>query len=437
MIDKKRASSAKDFEVSRGYAYYVFFLLFLLYLFNYVDRMVISAILPFLKVDWGLTDTQCGWFASVVTLMMAVFVFPISILVDRWSRRKAIAIMGILWGVASAVCALTRSFTQLVFARSFVGIGEAAYTSGGHAMIAAYFPEEKRATMNGLFTAAIPFGTAIGVILGGVIGESLGWRYAFGIMAIPGIIVAILFFWVKDYKTVAITRKAQTDEGMLHVKMKFFDIVKEFAHTPSVLFTYLGYIGNTFVTTALMTWLPTYYHRVDNLPMDKAGLKTSAVFLLAVLGAPIGGLVIDRLRKRWLNARMSIPAVTSLLTGLFVFVGFSFFEGTAQYVFLLLFGFVAPMFAAGGSAVTQDVVHPGLRAFSYALAQFFMMALGYTLAPIFIGAISDRYDLLTAFRFLPIFALFGAIVFFIGSFYYVRDLHKVERVVLKEEAKKL
>jgi MFS family permease len=184
-----------------------------------------------------------------------------------------------------------------------------------------------------------------------------------------------------------------------------------------------------------MTWLPSYYHRVDNLPMDKAGLKTSAVFLLAIIGAPVGGLIIDKLRKRWLNARMSIPAVTSLLAGLFVFIGFSFFEGTAQYVFLLLFGFVAPMFAAGGSAVTQDVVHPGLRAFSYALAQFFMMALGYTLAPIFVGSISDRYDLLTAFQFLPLFALFGAVVFFIGSFYYVRDLHKVERVVLKEEGK--
>ena len=140
---------------------------------------------------------------------------------------------------------------------------------------------------------------------------------------------------------------------------------------------------------------------------------------MAIIGAPIGGIVIDKLRKRWLNARMSIPAITSLLVAIFLFVGFSFFVGKAQYIFLLLFGFFAPMFAAGGSAVTQDVVHPGLRAFSYALAQFFMMALGYTLSPIFVGAISDRYDLLTAFQFLPLFALFGAIVFFIGSFYYV------------------
>jgi MFS family permease len=432
MDTSKHQHDAQDFKVSKGYAYYVFLLLFLLYLFNYVDRMVVAAIFPYLRVDWGLTDTQCGWFASIVTLMMTVFVFPVSLLVDRWSRKKAIGIMAVLWSIGAALCAITRNFTQLFTMRALLGVGEAAYTSGGHAMIAAYFPEEKRATMNGLFTAAIPMGTAIGVILGGVIAETLGWRYAFGILAIPGLIVAILFFWVKDYKTVQMVRTTHDGAQAVQVKMKFADIVREFLHTPSVLFTYLGYVGNTFVTTGLMNWLPTYYHRVDGLPMDKAGLKTSVVFLLAIFGAPIGGYITDKIRKKFLNARMIIPAITSFLTALFLFIGFSFLEGNAQYLFLICFGFTAPMFAAGGSAVTQDVVHPGLRAISYSLAQFFMMLLGYSLSPIFIGFISDRYDLLTAFKFLPLFAVVGGVAFLIGSFFYVRDLHKVEKVRLEE-----
>ena len=91
------------------------------------------------------------------------------------------------------------------------------------------------------------------------------------------------------------------------------------------------------------------------------------------------------------------------------------------------------MFASAGSAVTQDVIQPGLRAISYSLAQFFMMALGYSLSPIFVGYISDQNDILTAFKFLPLFTLFGALVFFIGSFYYVRDLKKVARVKLEVE----
>ena len=118
----------------------------------------------------------------------------------------------------------------------------------------------------------------------------------------------------------------QGDGGKaVQVKMKFADIVEEFLHTPSVLFTYLGYVGNTFVTTGLMNWLPTYYHRVDGLPMDKAGLKTSVVFLLAIFGAPIGGYITDKIRKKFLNARMIVPAITSFLTALFLFIGkFSF-----------------------------------------------------------------------------------------------------------------
>jgi len=427
MAKKQGKQDTQEFQVSRGYAYYVFFLLFLLYLFNYVDRMVIASLFPYLKLEWSLTDTELGWFSSIVTLMMTLFVFPVSLLIDRWSRKKAIAVMAVVWSIATAACALAKNFTQLFSLRAVVGGGEAAYTSGGHAMIAAYFPEEKRATMNGLFTAAIPMGTAIGVIVGGVIAVKLGWRYAFGLLAIPGMIVAILFFWVKDYKTIQITKKSGAEE----TRMGWKDIAKEFLHTPSVLFTYLGYVGNTFVTTALMNWLPSYFNRVDGLPMDRAGVKTSVVFLLAIFGAPIGGMVTDKLRKRLPNARMSVPAVTSLLTGLFLFIGFFFLEGTAQYVFLICFGFTAPMFAAGGSAVTQDVVHPGLRAMSYSLAQFFMMLLGYSLSPIFVGFISDRYDILTAFKFLPLFSLFGAIVFFIGSFYYVRDYNKVQKVKLE------
>lgn len=430
-MNNSKQQDSRDFQVSKGYARYVFLLIFLLYLFNYVDRMVVASLFPYLKIEWGLTDTQCGWFASIVTLMMTVFVFPVSLLVDRWSRKKAIAIMAVLWSIGAAACALTRNFTQLFTMRSLVGVGEAAFTSGGHAMIAAYYPEEKRATMNGLFTAAIPMGTAFGVILGGVIAETFGWRYAFGLLAIPGLIVAILFFWVKDYKTVQILKKSYDGTRTIEVKMKAGEIAREFLHTPSVLFTYLGYVGNTFVTTALMNWLPSYFNRIDGLPMDKAGLKTSVVFLLAIFGAPIGGYITDRIRRKHLNARMSVPAITSLLTGLFLLIGFFFLSGNAQYVFLILFGFTAPMFAAGGSAVTQDVVHPGLRAISYSLAQFFMMLLGYSLSPIFVGLISDRYDLLTAFKFLPLFSLLGAVAFFIGSFFYVRDLNKVEKVKLE------
>ena len=161
-------------------------------------------------------------------------------------------------------------------------------------------------------------------------------------------------------------------------------------------------------------------------------MKTAIPFLLAVFGAPFGGYITDKIRKKLPNARMIVPAITSFLTALFLFIGFSFMQGNAQYFFMILVGITCSMFAGGGSAVTQDVVHPGLRAISYSMAQFFMMLLGYSLSPIFIGFISDHYDLLTAFKVLPLFAVVAGVAFFIGSFYYVRDLNKVEKVRLEE-----
>jgi len=431
-MNYRTPTETEGFRVTNRYAYHVFSLLFFLYAFNCIDRMIVAALFPYLKADFLLTDSQCGWFASSVTLMMTIFVFPISLLIDRWSRVKTIAIMGLAWGLASMACAFTESYRQLISLRLIVGIGEAAFTAGGTVLISAYFAEEKRATMNGIFTAAVPLGSALGIMIGGIIAVKLGWRYAFGIMSVPGIIVAALFFRVMDYKTIAVHKTTNIAGKQISIKLGFKDIAREILDTPSVLLTYLGYVGNTFVITGITYWLPSYYNRSEGLSMDAAGIKTSVIFLLAIIGAPLGGIITDRFRKRFLKARMAVPSVTSLLSALFLFFGF-LFEGGLNYFFLLLMGFCIPMFAAGAASVTQDVVHPGLRAISYSIAQLLMMLLSYTLAPVFIGTISDRYDLVTAFRLLPLFTLFSALAFFIGSYFYQRDLGKVESIILERD----
>ena len=192
---------------TRGYTNYVFVLLFLLYMFDYVDRMVITSLFPFLKTDWGLTDTQCGMLVSAVYWSIVLFTFPVSILVDRWSRRKTIGLMALVWSAATGLSAFSRTFRQLFYARSIIGVGEAGYAPGGSAMISALYPAGKRSWMMGLWNASIPLGSAIGVAIGGLIAAKLGWRQALGIVAIPGMIVAILFFFVKDYKTIGLVKE--------------------------------------------------------------------------------------------------------------------------------------------------------------------------------------------------------------------------------------
>ena len=300
--------------MSKGYSYYTFTLLFLLYMFDYIDRMVVVSLFPFLKVDFGLSDTQCGLLVSTVYWSIVVLSVPTSVIIDRWSRKKSIGLMALFWSAATVACAFTKNFSQLLIARTAIGVGEAGYAPGGTAMISALFPEKMRSLIVGLWTAALPLGSAIGIMLGGYIATHYGWRQAFGIVALPGFIVAILFFFVRDYKTVNLERK--TDPGSQRQgKMKTLEIVRQFTRTPSLLLTYAAFAGCMFLTASYLSWLPTYFHRVENLPMEKAAFKGSLVMLLAILGFPLGGFLVDRWRRKRINARLLFPALSSLITG--------------------------------------------------------------------------------------------------------------------------
>jgi MFS family permease len=432
----KKQVIPEGYLFTKGYTNYIFILLFLLYMFDYIDRMVIASLFPFLKADWNLTDTQCGMLSSAVYWSIVIFTFPISILVDRWSRRKTIGMMAVLWSIATGIGAFSKSFRHLFTTRTLVGVGEAGYAPGGSAMMSALYPQEKRSLMMGLWNASIPLGSAIGVAIGGIIAAKWGWRHALGIVAIPGMIIAILFFFVKDYKTIGLEKteiitKAEKKAERKKVRMSILDMLKEFLAKPSLIFTYFGMAGVVFTTTSLLIWLPTYFHRVQGVLEKNAGIKASAVMLFAIIGAPLGGYITDRWRKKQINARLLVPTLTSLLSAILMFLAFSVFNGQIQYLILLSMGISITAFIAATGAVTQDVVHPGLRAMSYAIAVVIQNLLGASLGPVVMGAISDATNIQTAFAFLPIALLIASALFFAGSFYYEKDLHKVENVKLE------
>jgi MFS family permease len=415
---------------SKGYSNYVFALLFLLYMFDYIDRMVVTSMFTSIERDWGITHTQSGMLVSAVYWAIVLLTFPVSILVDRWSRSKTIGIMAILWSLATFLCALTGNFVQLFMARLLIGIGEAGYAPGGTAMIAGLYPIEKRAKMMGLWNASIPLGTAIGVLAGGIIAMKLGWKHAFGIVAIPGLIVAILFLFVKDYKTVDLSF---VDKLNNKVKMKASDIFQEFITKPSLIFTYFGIACVVFVTTALITWLSAYFQVERGLAQDKAGTLASAVMVLAIVGAPLGGFLTDRWRKTQPRARLLFPTVSTFLTSVFLFLALFFFKGTIQFILLLIMGVLIMAFISGAASVTQDVIHPGLRAMSYAIAVIVQNLLGSSTAPVVIGKLYDLYSIKTALSFLPVVLLLGSVLFYIGSRYYNSDMEKVTKIALEAE----
>jgi MFS family permease len=417
--------------LSKGHSYYIFSLLFLLYMFDYIDRLVVVSLFPYLQKDWGLTDTQCGLLVSAVYWSIVLFSFPVSIIIDRWSRKKTIGLMAVLWSLATAACAFVGSFTHLFIARSAIGIGEAGYAPGGTAMISALFPEKKRAMLVGIWNISNPLGGALGVALGGYIAAHYGWRYAFGLVAVPGLIIALLLFFVRDYKTIELVKsQSTTPNGQALKKMKTSDIVREFFRTPSLLLTYIGFAGNTFLTTSILSWLPSYLHRFEGLPMEKASVMGSLVLLLAIVGSPLGGYLADKWLKKKINARLLFSAVSSTVTAAIFVLAFGFFTGKVQYGLFLLGGISAIAFASSAIAVTQDVVHPGLRAISYSICVIFQNLLGSSLGPIFTGFISDRSDLRIALTVTSLFPILAGIFFYLGSRFYEKDLNKVEKIAV-------
>lgn len=419
----------------RWRAYYAYILLFLLYMFDYIDRYVIVSLFPFLKNDWGLSDTECGLLVSAVFWSILIFTLPIGALIDRWSRKKSIGIMSIFWSLATLAGAFTTNFKQLFTTRCAVGVGEAGYVPGGVAMISALFPREKRARMVGIWQAAIPLGSAIGVAVGGLIAQYFGWRHALGIVAIPGFLVAVLFFWVKDYKTVELVKSVPIENAVSKARMSKRDIVKELFRSKSFILDNLGFAGCAFTTVALTSWLPSYFQRFEGLPIERAGLMSSVVMLLAVVGAPLGGFLTDQWFKKNANARLLLPAITSTVSALLLFIGFFTLHGNNLFFLLLVAGITIIMFAPGAVAVTQDVIHPGLRSTSVSICIVVQHLLGSAPGPLVIGALSDQYGLDKAMLYLPAFLLLAGILFLAASFFYKQDVARAEKVELVFETR--
>ena len=408
----------------------IMILLCLTYLFDYADRMIVGALIPFIKRDWGLSDQELGSLTSVIYLTIAVFVVPLSLVVDRWSRRKMIAIMVLFWSLATLACAFTRNYAQLLFARAMIGLGEAGYAPAGTAALSAAYPQEVRAKAMGVWNGFIPLGAAVGFLVGGYIGQHYGWRHAFGLVALPGMFLAILFWFTRDYQTVPLAEEGQEESRAM---AGFGGSVKGLVRIPTLGFVYVAFAMNTAITTAMMTWLPSYFHRFHNMNEQKAGTVAAGIALLVLVGAPLGGLLADRWRKKRINARMVFSGITSLASAILLAAAFALSHTAAFFPLLAAFGILTVCYVAPSAAVTQDVVHPGLRALSYGLCVICQHLLGGAWSPMIVGGLSDRFGLDGALFVIPAFGLVASALLLAGARWYERDLERVKPVVLLEE----
>lgn len=426
MGDASSAPPQQGFVSARG-AWTIFAVLFIVNVSDYADRYVVASMLSFIKADWNISDAEAGWLMGSVILFITVFSVPASLLIDRWSRRKMVALMTGFWSLATLACALTASYWQLLVARSFIGVGESGYAPGGTAMLSAAFPEEKRGRVMGLWNVSIPLGMGIGLFAGGAIARKWGWHNAFGLVAAPGMLLALIAWFLPDYKTVP----PPPGDGVVK---DFVRDTKLVFKLPSLVFTFLGFAMNVSVTTALASWLSVYFERTRLAEEGSGGKYATIVFALVLIGAPLGGWLSDKWHQRNPAGRLYFPAITSAAAAVVLTIAL-FFPGqmVPQMALLGLFGILVTCFIAPAAAVTQDVVSPGLRAFSYAMCVIVQHVAGDIWSPGIVGWFSDRVGLADAVRILPLWGLFACGFFLLAAKYYPADLAKVEKVELVSE----
>lgn len=413
----------KEYAVGGIGAHMVLVVMSLLYLINFMDRQVLSAVLEPMRIALKLNDFQAGAIQTVFLLGIALFSFPVAYLADRWSRRKAVALMAIIWSVFTYLTGLGRSFAGVVIPRAVVGVGEAGFTAGGTAMVSASYPSRARAAVLGIFSLFSGLGAVLGVVVGGILSKKYGWQTPFFVFAVPGIILGVAAFFLRDYKT-----KDEVDSA--GNRLGFFSSAAALFRIPTLRWLYLGHVMHNVMAFSLLTWLSAYFMRSRGIAEDKAGMLLGIISLMAVFGAPLGGVLADFWQKKSPRGRMLWAALADAAAALFIIVALVLNVAGAGFVLALVWCFFTMSALPALASITQDVVKPGLKSMAWGMAVFVMYVLGGGWAPMLVGVISDSLGggaegLRTALMIMSLGGFVGGVLFFFGSRHYPADQKKV------------
>jgi MFS family permease len=428
-----------DYLIGRGEAWFAFVMTIALMLFDYLDRQVIVSLFPYIKAEWGLSDKQLGGLVSVISVTVALGALPIALIADRTSRVKSIFVMATVWSIACISCMFSRSYSTLFAARAIIGVGEAGYGSTGVALLSSVFPARMRAALLGAFFAAASVGSVLGVLLGGLIAARWGWQTAFGVVGIPGLLLALLYLRVRDYRTVELTPTLAKATASTASTLSY--IAKTLASSRTLLWVCLGAAAQVIVVSAVWAWLPSFLNRVHGVPPDQAGIKAAAVVLAGAVGGVVWGFVVDRAGAT--RPRNKLLTLAALCVCTMLVLAPTFWASTqassglttqAQFALILVGGFLMTCTPGAASALVIDVVHPGMRATGSSVLGLTQNLLGLAVGPFVVGLLSDAYDLNTALAIVPAFSLLSAAFFLLAVRSYEPDMHRVDRIRVEAEA---
>jgi predicted MFS family arabinose efflux permease len=382
-------------------------------LFNYLDRYLVSALVEPLKhSELALSDTELGSLMSgflwVYTLTAPFF----GALGDRRSRPRLIAVGVAIWSVATTLSGFAGSYLALLLARASVGVGEAAYGTIAPSLLSDYYPSEQRGRVMAIFFCAIPVGSALGFVVGGLLSDHFGWRPAFFVAGIPGLVLALLCLWLRDPPR-GIQDHDAAASGPASGRRRDSSIGSEtiatyralLANRPYV-FTVLGYAAYTFAMGGLAFWIPAFLERVRAIPHAEATVSFGAIVVITgFIGTFAGGWLGDYCAKFSKQAYLIVSAAATLLAVPFVWFALTTASQTDYLICMVIAQLL--MFLSTGpiNACIVNIVRPTQRASAVALEVFAIHLLGDAISPSLIGLVSDESSLGQAVKIVPVAVL--------------------------------
>ena len=399
------------------------FLLLAINLFNYIDRQVLAALEPDIRATFfSASDvnamTRTGWLgdAFFVTYMFSAPI--LGFLADRMSRWVLVGIAVILWSLASGASGLAATFWILFATRIFVGIGEGGYGPAAPTILADLFPIQTRGRIMAIFCAAIPVGSALGYVIGGLIGAHLGWRWAFYLIAPPGLLLGFLCFWQRDPRRAAHHLSQKSPRRNIRDYLNLF-------RTRSYFINCIAQTLMTFVTGGLGFWTSAYLRYRNQSPeigMTIFGLITVVAGLTSTL---LGGVIADRLRSRFAGSYFWVSGIGMLIACPF-FITTLYIPFPAAWITMFLAIFFLFLNTGPSNTALANVSLPTVRATAFAANILVIHLLGDVQAFWLLGYIGGHANLHVAFLFVSGIIFLSGLTWLLGVKYLPADTAAVE-----------
>ncbi|WP_333587288.1 spinster family MFS transporter [Phenylobacterium sp.] len=387
---------------------YALSLLLGIYTINFLDRQVVNILAEPIKQDLGLADWQLGLMSGLAfALFYTVLGIPIARLAERKNRPIIIGTAVAVWSGFTALCGLAQNFFQLILFRIGVGVGEAGCTPPAHSLISDYVPKEKRSTALAFYSMGTPIGGLLGLIFGGLIADAYGWRVAFFVAGVPGILFAILAYFTLPEPRKELAKRAEKIQA---ASATFGETMKALAGKKTFWFisfaaaikAFIGYGHAPFTASFFLRNHPEQVQALASSVGATVGYNLQSVGFLGLalglmsgtagaLGSWLGGFLADKYGARDLRAQMIAPAIASLVTIPIYIAAVTVGSVPLALLLLTVNGLLGTIWYGPVYGTAQSIVPPHMRATTSAILLFIINLIGLGLGPLAVGLLSDYF----------------------------------------------